>query len=477
MSRSEDVRKSPRVKQAPGAGPRAVADPASGRVVAVASPSVLARAAAEVAAEVERAVAEGRRADRTLSEVIRRRRDLAPPDARFASLAAFALFRWRGWIEPLGAIPIEERLLLSVLLESDSVPSEARVWARMAGRDPNALFSLADAPDWGARSEGFRRLVGGGREIGADPWRLFPPWFREHLPLPPGRESPKLKYLALLWSLQARAPLWVRVQGESPERVWNELHEAGVKPWIHRKLTGSARLGPEADVYHLPPFLRGSLEIQDLAAQAVGLVCRPDPGERWWDVCAGAGGKALHLAALMNGKGAIVATDTHEARLKEAVRRARRSPFRNVGVKAWDGKHVVGKAGRYDGVLVDAPCSGIGTWRRNPEARWTLEPQSIARLAELQGQILNTAAPGVRAGGCLVYSACTLTPSETTRVIDGFLASHPEFRLDPFPHPWTGETTDGRLQIWPQDSDSDAMFVARLARVGDASKRSTSPSP
>jgi 16S rRNA (cytosine967-C5)-methyltransferase len=448
-----------------------VADPASGRVVAVLSPSVLARAVAEVAAEVEGAVAAGRRADRTLSEVIRKHRELAPPDARFASLATFALFRWRGWVEPLGALSIEERLLLSVLLESESVPSEARVWARGAGRDPNALFALGDAPDWGARSEGFRRLVGGGREIVADPWRLFPSWFREQLPPPPGRESPKVRNLALLWSLQTPAPLWVRVQGVEPEKVWNQLHEAGVKPWVHRKLLGSARLGREVDVYHLPPFTRGSLEIQDLAAQAVGLMCRPDPGERWWDVCAGAGGKSLHLASLMNGRGTIIATDTHEPRLKEAVRRARRSPFRNIGVKPWDGKHVVGKAGRYDGVLVDAPCSGIGTWRRNPEARWSLQPDAIERLAETQGHILNVAAPGVRVGGCLVYSACTITPSETTRVIDRFLAAHPMFQLDPFPHPWTGETTDGRLQIWPQEADSDAMFMARLVRTGGGPTR------
>jgi 16S rRNA (cytosine967-C5)-methyltransferase len=206
------------------------------------------------------------------------------------------------------------------------------------------------------------------------------------------------------------------------------------------------------------------LEIQDLASQAVGLVCDPDPGERWWDACAGAGGKALHLASLMGGKGLVVATDVQARRLKETVRRARRSPFRNITTKEWDGRHVAGKARSFDGVLVDAPCSAIGTWRRNPDARWSLESQAIARLGELQVELLHAASAGVKPGGTLVYSVCTLTPAETTGVVQNFLAAHPGFQLDPFPHPLGDGTTDGTLLIWPQDQDTDAMFIARMVR-------------
>src|SRR5262249_51214626 len=159
----------------------------------------------------------------------------------------------------------------------------------------------------------------------------------------------------------------------------------------------------DADVHHLPAFERGALEIQDLAAQAVALGCDPDPGDRWWDVCAGAGGKALHLATLMGGKGVVVATDVNAARLKEAARRARRSPLRNVTTKLWDGRRVAGKPRSFDGVLVDAPCSAIGTWRRNPDARWTTTRDAISRLGEIQSQILDAAAPGVRPGGTLFY--------------------------------------------------------------------------
>ena len=426
----------------------------------------LARETITIARNVERAVLQDeRRADRALSYDLRLRRDLAAPDHRFVSRAVFALFRWRGWVEPLGLERIEHRLLMSCLLDFTSIHPVCRVWAKMLGLDPGRLLSLGDAPNWTARGEGWKR-INDGRPVTADPWKLFPDWLRQHLPMPPGGGSPKTRLLELLQTLQTRPPMWVRAQGAEPSAVWKNLNESGVKPWVHRKLTFAAKLDTEADLYHLPAFERGNLEIQDLASQVVGLACDPDPGERWWDACTGAGGKALHLAALMGGKGLVVATDVHEAKLKETVRRARRSPFRNITTKAWDGKHVVGKSGKYDGVLVDAPCSAIGTWRRNPDARWTLDPGAIERLAATQAQALRAAASGVRSGGTLVYAVCTLTLSETVNVVRAFLADRPEFKLDPFPHPITGEPTDGMLQVWPQDADTDAMFVARMVRTG-----------
>src|SRR5439155_15915190 len=102
----------------------------------------------------------------------------------------------------------------------------------------------------------------------------------------------------------------------------------------------------------------------------------------------------------------------------------------------------------------------------NPDARWTLDRDAIARLGALQGQLLRAASAGVKKGGTLVYSVCTLTPGETTGVIRPFLAERPEFRLDPFPHPLSGNPTDGTTLLWPQEADNDAMFVARMIRSG-----------
>jgi 16S rRNA (cytosine967-C5)-methyltransferase len=425
----------------------------------------LASSAVEIALVVERAVfAEGRRADRTLSVLLKERRDLAPSDHRFISESVFALLRWHGWIEPLRLRRPEERLLLAWMLDAPRVHPACRVWARKTGYDPSRVNVFGDAPGWTARAEGLKRWLNQ-RAVNADPWILFPGWLREHLPLPPGGGTPKLKYLELLQTLQKRPSLWVRAQGADEKKSWDELTALGLKPWVHRKLTRAARLDPEADVHHLAPFQRGELEIQDIASQAVALVCDPDPGDRWWDACAGAGGKSLHLAALMGGKGVVVATDNHSGRLKETVRRARRSPFRNVTTKSWDGKHVAGKPRSFDGVLVDAPCSAVGTWRRNPDARWTLDNAAVARLAEIQLQLLSAASAGVRRGGTLVYSVCTLTLKETQGVVKSFLEHHPDFHLDPFPHPFDASPTNGTLLIWPQEADSDAMFIARMVRT------------
>jgi 16S rRNA (cytosine967-C5)-methyltransferase len=424
----------------------------------------LARLTVETALIVEKAVYDDKKhADRTLANILRERRDLGQLDRMLISQAVFALFRWRGWIEPLGLDRPEGRLLYAWLLDAPVVHPVCRHWAQAINRDPSRLVSLGGAPNWTARAEGWKRLHDG-IAVTADPWRLFPTWLRDHLPIPPGVGTPKVKNLEFLHALQSRPSLWVRAQGVDPKVVWNELADLGLRPWVHRRVLSAARLGPDANVHHLAPFKQGRLEIQDLASQAVGFACDPDPGERWWDACAGAGGKAIHLAGLLRGKGLVVATDVNESKLKETIRRARRSPFRNLTTKVWDGKHVAGKPGSFDGVLVDAPCSALGTWRRNPDARWTLDKEAIPRLAAVQAQLLRAAAAGVRKGGTLVYSVCTLTPDETHGVIRPFLAERPEFTLDPFPHPLSGADTDGTALLWPQESDNDAMFIARMVR-------------
>lgn len=428
------------------------------------SPTVLAELAVGLAEEIDRKVVrEGARADRLLSIALKQRRELSPEDHRQIAGSIFSWFRWRGWIEPLG-LPAAERLLVCTLLDAGAVTPFCRSLAARAGRDPRLPTAIGEAPDWPTRVSALKRLLNN-PNFNGDPWRLFPAWFREVLPTPPGDETPKRRFAALIWALQKKPTLWVRVQGRGEKEIWAELRDQGITPWVHRRILTAARLSEEVDVYHLPAFRRGFLEIQDLASQCVGLICDPDPGERWWDVCAGAGGKSLQLAALMKGKGVVVATDTIERKLREISRRSKRSPFRNISPRIWDGKGASGKPGTFDGVLVDAPCSAIGTWKRNPDARWALKPEAVSRLAALQAEILHEAAAGVKPGGTLVYSVCTITPQETAEVIDAFLESHPRFRLDPFPNPLDGEICDGRLTLWPGAQDGDAMYVARLIRA------------
>ena len=234
--------------------------------------------------------------------------------------------------------------------------------------------------------------------MNADPWRLFPAWMRDQLPVPPGIATPKARRLDFLAALQTRPPLWVGVRGQDEKTIWAALRDAGLKPWIHRRVPTAAKLPPETDLLPFEAFRTGRLVPQDLASQAVAIVCDPDPGERWWDVNGESGLHALHLAALMGGKGVVVCTFEQERRRRENAARLRRGAFHNITTRLWDGRHAAGKAGSYNGVLVDAVCSGIGSWRRHPDARWTMTAARIPELVERQLQCLDAASNGVRAG-------------------------------------------------------------------------------
>ena len=212
-----------------------------------------------------------------------------------------------------------------------SIPSKwapmARVWAARIGRHPDRLVPVGDAPNWTGRAEGLKRWTEG-RPVNADPWRLFPAWMRDQLPVPPGDATPKVRKLDFLAALQARPPLWVAVRGQDEKSVWAELRDAGLKPWIHRRIPTAARLPPETDLTAFESFRSGQLIAHDIASQAVAIVCDPDPGERWWDVNGDNGLHSLHLAALMKGKGLVVCTFEQERRREsDRAQAAQQSAF------------------------------------------------------------------------------------------------------------------------------------------------------
>jgi 16S rRNA (cytosine967-C5)-methyltransferase len=411
-----------------------------------------------------RAVLDSRqRLEPALAEALKSHREVTRTDRRVVSAALTALVRWWGWIEPVRIVRIEDQLTLAWLLESRESGGLSKIWAARTGHPLDRMLAVGDAPSWTARAEGLKRFMGR-QPVTADPWLLFPHWFREHLPTPPGDLPPKARRLAFLFALQSRWPLWVAVRGAQEKAIWSELHEEGLKPWNHRRLKAAARLDPDTDLRKVRAYREGDLIIEDLASQALGRVCDPDPGERWWDVSGGAGLHALHLGALMQGKGTVITTFEQEKRRHDAAVRLRRSRFRNISAKLWDGRHPPGKAGTFDGVLLDAPCSGVGHWRRHPEVRWTVRKDDLSALAQRQRQCLDAASAAVRPGGFLIYSVATATVVESLDVITSFLASHADFRLDPFPHPLEDSITPGTLQLWPHLHDGEARFIARMVR-------------
>lgn len=231
-------------------------------------------------------------------------------------------------------------------------------------------------------------------------------------------------------------------------------------------LTLGRRGDPTAD----PAFREGRMTVQDEASQLVVELLDPQPGERVLDACAAPGTKATAIAERVGADGLVVALDRHERRLGLVTRDAERLGLANLRVIAGD---ALGIAERFDTdfdrILVDAPCSGLGALRRNPDARWRIQPESIETLAALQRAILAAAATRLRSGGTLVYSTCTLSREENEDVIEWTLARTPSLRRvsrDAIParlHPLLAD--DGTMRCWPHRHDTDGFYAVRLERI------------
>lgn len=220
----------------------------------------------------------------------------------------------------------------------------------------------------------------------------------------------------------------------------------------------------------LPMLKSGEVEIQDEGSQLVAMLVDAQPGERVVDFCAGAGGKTLAIAAQMANKGRIMACDVLANRLKRAAERFRGAGVHNIECKTlasekdpWVKRH----KGMYDRVLIDAPCTGIGTWRRNPDARWRALGSGLDTLLPLQASILASAARLVRPGGRLVYATCSMLPEENEEQVAAFLAAHPAFRVVPLREA-APQLADSLyldfLSLTPARHDTDGFFAAVMQR-------------
>ena len=225
-------------------------------------------------------------------------------------------------------------------------------------------------------------------------------------------------------------------------------------------------------------FKAGAIEVQDEGSQLVTLLTDPRPGQQVADFCAGAGGKALGLAARMRGKGRVVACDVSEGRLARAKERIRRAGIDNIEPKLLDSERdrwVKRQKRKFDRVLIDAPCTGTGAWRRNPDSRW--RPVDLAEVTALQARIVDRAARLVKPGGRLVYATCSLLPEENEAQIDRLLAADPGLRPVPVAEIWpdavgTPPPADlaaaPALRLTPHRHGTDGFFVAVLERTADA---------
>lgn len=446
--------------------------------------------AARVLERVERA---GAYADLALHAALRRS-PLAPRDRAFVTELVYGTLRWRGRLDYLLGFALErdfqklEPLVATVL----------RLGAYQIVMDASVPDSAAvDQTVHCARALGAERAAG---LVNAVLRRLARE--RDRIPLPALAEDPvghlthalslpswiAERWVELFGAEEAAAlaeasnqvpPLTARVNGTRTgreallEEIRGRLPEA--RPCRHAPL--GIELGHSGNPGLDPAFQAGLFTIQDEASQLVVELLDPRPGERILDLCAAPGAKATAAAERVGPTGSVLAVDRNARRLALVGRACRRLGLANVTTRVADACQLAAAlpdvaSTAFDRVLVDVPCSGLGTLRRNPDARWRLRPADIGRLAATQGALLRAGASVLRPGGTLVYSTCTVLPEENERVVADFLAEAPGFQpashgqvpaaVAPFIAP--PPQGDGTMHTWPHRHGMDGFFAARLEK-------------
>ncbi len=346
------------------------------------------------------------RADAALRKYFISARRPGPREKRAISRAVFTYFRWFQWLDEKASAQKKIEEALKIQERFDKNPASIK---------PEAIAA-----------------------------RAIPSWARNEVDFP----------VETLRLLQSEPALWLRARPGTADKLAATLGNCDTTPHSPDAL----HYRGSQDLFLTPAFHNGLFEIQDLASQLVGLACAPKPGETWWDACSGEGGKMLHLADLMQNKGLIWASDRSERRLHTLKQRAARARLFNFRAVPWDGSAKLPTKTKFDGILVDAPCSGLGTWQRNPHARWTTTDTDVLELAAIQRQLLENTAGSLKPNGRLIYAVCTLTRSETTAIANTFTEAHPELE----PAAVLGKTP--QLTLWPHEHNANGMFIAAWKR-------------
>lgn len=390
-------------------------------------------------------------ADETLSRYFREHHELGPQERAFVAEAAFAVLRRRRSLEAAAGSAAPQALVAAAAL-------------RVLGLSARALHGMID--------EAIALQVRAFRSDALAPAVRadLPDWLWQKLAAEHGEASA----LAIAHGMLNSAPLDLRVnlartsRDEVLARLSRERIEAQPTPYS----PAGVRVAGKPPINRHPLFRGGLVEVQDEGSQLLAWLLAPRRSEMVGDYCAGAGGKTLAIAMLMRGTGRVYAMDVSAKRLGALGPRAARAGITNVHAIALSGDNDARAkrlAGKLDRVLVDAPCSGFGTLRRNPDLKWRHGPEAIAQLAGKQRAILEAACRLVKPGGRLIYATCSILREENEAVVDAFQAAHPEFEplacnallaaqripLD----------TGLRLRLWPHLHGTDGFFAAAFGRA------------
>ena len=411
-------------------------------------------------------------------------------DRALLQTLVFGVLRWRGRIdfviETFSRTPLTKiqpdilnvlRMALFQVMFLDRIPVSAAV---------NTAVELAKplAPDWVVRfvNAVLRKAAAGYEKVpfpvlAQNPVaalassKSFPPWLIRHWLHRFGPDETA----ALCDAVNTIPPVTLRVNTLKVQRevLLRTLTDEGGTA-LAAPLAPHALLlrHPQKPIEEFQAFQRGWFQVQDEAAQLVTILLDPQPGERILDACAGLGGKTGHIAQLMQNRGVVVALDVNAAKLKVLTAEMARlgiSIVRSSSADLSRGR-LSDNHGPYDRILLDAPCSGLGVLRRNPDAKWSVEETALGGFSRRQVEFLNRLAVRVKPGGILVYAVCSSEPEEGEAVVDAFMKNHPDYRLenaaDFLPRLVDNPLTcDGFLKTYPHRHGSDGFFSARFRRM------------
>jgi len=382
---------------------------------------------------------EGKYADKEISKALKRDKRWGARDRGFIAETVYDIVRWKRLYAEIAEVkePFSRANLFRLFA----------VWATLKG---------IQLPDWKQLEETpTRRIKGRFDELSKiRKYRESIPDWMDELGV---QELGEQKWTKEIAALNHTAPVVLRANTlkTTPKKLIDSLFSETVETHSLKKYPSAIQLDERANVFSTTTFKDGLFEVQDASSQLVAPFLKVEPGMRVVDICAGAGGKSLHLASLMENKGAIIALDIYGNKLKELKRRAKRAGAHNIETREIDSTKVIKKLyNSADRVLIDAPCSGLGVLSRNPDAKWKLQPEFLDKIRQTQQEILNQYSKILKKGGKMVYATCSILPSENQNQVKNFLASEAgqEFSLE-----------DEKI-VLSHESGYDGFYMARLIK-------------
>lgn len=351
---------------------------------------------------------ENKYADKEIAKALKRDKRWGSRDRSFIAETTYDIVRWKRLYAEIADVkqPFSRPNLFRLFA----------VWATLRG---------IELPDWKQLEETpTRRIKGRFDELNQTrKYReSIPDWLDELGVEELGEE----KWTKELAALNQQAPVVLRANTlkNNKKSLQQSLFKEHIETHTIKGYTDALELDERANVFSTQAFKNGLFEVQDASSQLVAPFLEVEPGQRVVDACAGAGGKSLHLASQMQNKGQLIALDIYESKLKKLKKRARRNGVHNVETRVIDSNKVIKKLhNSADRVLLDAPCSGLGVIKRNPDSKWKLEPEFVDRIMGVQQDILQNYSKMVKKGGQMVYATCSILPQENTEQVKTFLAS------------------------------------------------------